>query len=207
VTGRRRLLLLVLALSGVACDAMREGQLEPGGPYADGLAGLGSGGQRSMAVAVSTRLQVNGIESDFRRGNFSTWETPVLQAYRTSHYFDEVEPGFESKDLRAQVRVMERMSYPATSEKLTEWTLWLWPSFRKTRFEMETTFVDASGRPRGKIVKTETIHYVDQLFAMWITGVTNMRARVSNEVYDDLVRTTLIEAAQRGWLRPSEAAP
>lgn len=128
-------------------------------------------------------------------------EGQAQKAYSESALFKQVSLTSPESDLRAEITVTEKgnQALAGISGFICGFTMFVVPGYASATMDMETVFIDVSGRELGKIQKSESISFWMQLFLIAAMPFKDSPKTVIRDLYYDLNRATLEDAHTKGW--------
>ena len=148
---------------------------------------------------VSGESTFNGKEQKVAFILLKMWSEQVVDAYRDSGLFSEVETGMSDTDLKAEIKIVDHNERNLGLTFLTGLTLYLIPSRGTDEFIVKTTIKNKDGKTLCMYEMSEKIASWVQMFLIFAMPF-HYPASVYNETLYDLNRSTIVELHSKGFL-------
>lgn len=191
--------IIVVILSGVGCIGVRGGELEEKREWPPAP----DSGAKKPAIRLSVvgKATLNKKPVVLNPATPNAWLQLTRDTYLSSGLFSDVLAGGDAADLNADVEVLDAGSGSKFMWFMTGFTLGLIPSSGTDEFTWRTTFKDRSGVIRGVVEKRESSTMWMQLLLMFGLPFSSPGSAVKGAVVD-LNRSTILDAAEKGYLKP-----
>jgi len=155
----------------------------------------------TVSLSLVGKAEMNGKPVPVQPVMSDTWYRLARETYLSSGLFSEIRPSGNDADVRAEIEVMDTGSGSMVLAIICGLTLTLVPSRAEDDFDWKTTFKDRAGSVRGTIQKKEGAIMWIEFFLLFGMPLGTPKA-VSEEVIRDLNRSTILDAQEKGYLRP-----
>ena len=88
--------------------------------------------QQSISIVTTGQIVLNGNDREVNARFLREWQTQALAAYKDSALFSQVSSGWETTDLRAEVRIVDNGSFNPALAFLTGLSFYLIQTPRRT---------------------------------------------------------------------------
>ena len=150
----------------------------------------------SINLRVTAERQFNKKQQLLHSAAMTRWEESVVKHYKESELFSAVKAGRNSSDIYADVVIVNNEEGSLFLAFLSGFTFTLLPAKGDNIVTIETTFKDAAGNVKGRVIKTEKVTTWIQLLLIF-----GMPFSVSiDDVFGQVVEHTLVEAKAAGYL-------
>jgi len=190
---------LFLLMSGVGCVGFRGGELEETRPWPP--APTASAKKPVVSLSLVGRATMNGKPTPIDPGMADLWLQYTRDTYVSSGLFSEVRSGSVASDLKAEVEVVDAGSGSKFLFFMTGLTLGVLPSCGTDDFTWKTTLKDGAGNLRGVIEKKESATLWIEILLLFGMPFSTP-ASAAKSAMGDLNRSTLLDALEKGYLRP-----
>lgn len=151
----------------------------------------------SINLRVTAERQFNKKPQVLHPAVMAKWEESVVKHYKESELFSAVKTGRNISDIYADVVIVNNEEGNLFLAFLSGFTLMVLPAKGDNIITIETTFKDAAGNIKGKVIKTEKVTTWIQLLLIF-----GMPFSVStDDVFGQIIKHTLAEAEVAGYLR------
>lgn len=144
-------------------------------------------------VLINWKTIARGKEKEVDRMKVASLQAQIVEIYRESGLFLNVEGGMHDTDYTAEIVLVDEGSFNMASVILTGLTLFLIPTKSTDNFILETKINDDQDNLLGTFKKEEAVTFWLHLFSK-----RSPTANIYEEVTYDLNRATIKEAHAEG---------